>query len=177
MTHHNQWFRASLRDSRLQEATDYTHLADLLMAQRWQEADQETTALILRIAGRTDAGWLRVEDIRQFPCSMLMTLDHLWAQASGGAFGFEVQRQLWQEVGGSQNPDWQTWQRFGERVGWLENGQWTVPRLILTVDPPLGHLPVSKAIIAGSGWFRIGAFFSRVGLCGGVESGGVGSGE
>ncbi|MBU6186777.1 MAG: GUN4 domain-containing protein [Synechococcales bacterium] len=155
-------------DTRLQDALDFTHLTDLLATHRWLEADQETDRLILTIVGRTATGWLRVEDISQVPCTFLTTLDYLWSQASEGAFGFFVQYHLWVESGGTQSPNWASWQKFGEQVGWLRDGQWLSHSLITASKLPKGYLPFNHSIIAGSGWFRLGAFYSRLAVCGGL---------
>ncbi len=38
---------------------DYIQLRDLLAAGQWQKADEETGAVMLKIARRVTAGWLR----------------------------------------------------------------------------------------------------------------------
>ena len=38
---------------------------------------------------------------------------------SKGQFGFSVQKQIWQSVGGRKNSDYQVMRRFGKRVGWF----------------------------------------------------------
>jgi WD40 repeat protein/O-acetyl-ADP-ribose deacetylase (regulator of RNase III) len=86
---------------------DSTQLRDLLAAEQWQEAAQETTALMLRISSREAEGWLRQEDIENFPCTDLLTIDQLWVKYSDGRFGFSVQNQTWQNIGGTVEADYQ----------------------------------------------------------------------
>ena len=78
---------------------DYTRLRDLLKAGEWKEADQETLAVMLKIADREKEGWLNIYSIEQFPCTDLRTIDQLWVRYSNGHFGFSVQKVIWQEVG------------------------------------------------------------------------------
>lgn len=47
---------------------DYTPLHNLLASGQWQKADEETGAIMLKIARRVTAGLLREEDIQEFPC-------------------------------------------------------------------------------------------------------------
>ncbi|MFK0735689.1 MAG: effector-associated domain EAD1-containing protein, partial [Gloeotrichia echinulata HAB0833] len=52
---------------------DYTKLRDFLKAQQWEEADEETFAVMLEVAGKETQGWLDIESIRNFPCTDLRT--------------------------------------------------------------------------------------------------------
>ena len=166
MSQQNELFSQSPSDSppntKLQDALDFTHLTDLLATQRWLEADQETDRLMLVIVGRTQFGWLRTEDISQIPCTFLITLDRFWSDASKEVFGFFVQYHLWAELGGTKAPKWKVYQKFVEQVGWLN------------VEPQLTHskgtFPSNHSIIDGSGWFRLGAFYSRLAVCGGLTT-------
>ncbi|MGL6136286.1 MAG: protein kinase domain-containing protein, partial [Planktothrix sp.] len=55
---------------------NYHQLEQLLKAGNWKEADEETAKKMLEVAGRTLEGWLlRVEDIDNFPCEDLRTID------------------------------------------------------------------------------------------------------
>lgn len=77
---------------------DYTPLYSLLASSQWQKADEETGAVMLKIARRVTAGWLREEDIENFPCQDLLSIDRLWMQYSQGRFGFTVQSQIWETI-------------------------------------------------------------------------------
>jgi len=102
---------------------NYYKLRDLLAAKRWEDADEETAARMCEVMGRAEEGWLRVEDIEQFPCKDLKIIDTLWVHYSQGKFGFSVQKKIWIECGSptSYSDDWL---RFCERVGWREGGKW-----------------------------------------------------
>src|SRR5919202_2058669 len=78
---------------------DYTRLRDLLAAGEWQEADRETQAVMLKVSGREQEGWIRVTDMEKFPCEALSSIDQLWVKYSHGRFGFSVQQRIWQSVG------------------------------------------------------------------------------
>jgi hypothetical protein len=98
---------------------DYTKLRDLLIAGQWQEADRETTALILKAASKTE--YLDIGAIENFPCTDLYTIDHLWIKYSSGQFGFSLQKEIWRSVGGEFGQyDAAIYEQFGFRVGWRD---------------------------------------------------------
>lgn len=70
-----------------------------------------TGAVKLKIARRVTAGWLQEENIQEFPCPDLQTIDHLWIKYSQERFGFTVQNRIWENVG-------EDYGRFGDSVGW-----------------------------------------------------------
>ncbi|XGB38486.1 MAG: GUN4 domain-containing protein [Cyanobacteria bacterium LVE1205-1] len=149
-------------DTRLQDALDFTHLTDLLADHRWLEADQETDRLMLAIVGRSQFRWLRTEDIFQIPCTFLITLNRFWSDASKGAFGFFVQYHLWVELGGTKEPKWIVYENFIRQVGWLN--------VETQLTHSMGTFPLNHSIIDGSGWFRLGIFYSRLAVCGGLTT-------
>lgn len=63
---------------------DYDQLEELLQAGQWQEADQATLDLMLKIANREEDGWLDIDNIENFPCDALGKIDQLWVEASNG---------------------------------------------------------------------------------------------
>ena len=101
---------------------NYEKLRDLLAAGKWKEADQETNSCMLKVARREKEGWLRIEDIDNFPCEDLRTIDQLWVKYSRGKFGFSVQKQIYQSLGGTRQYDSKIWKAFGDRVGWRQGG-------------------------------------------------------
>ncbi len=135
------------------KGVDYRKLRDLLAAKDWKEADEETERVMLQAAGREEEGWLRVEDIDNFPCEDLRTIDQLWLKYSDGRFGFSVQKDIYQELGGTREYDDKIWEAFGDRVGWRQGGDWLSYSKLnwasnsSVVSPP-GHLP------ATAGWFH-----------------------
>jgi len=126
---------------------DYTRLCDLLKAEQWFDADRETTAIMLRISGREADGWLREEDIENFPCTDLLTIDNLWLKYSQGRFGFSIQKKIWKSVGGRKNAYYEVYCIFCKRVGWGNHVGWRefswLSSCDLTFDTtaPVGHLP------------------------------------
>jgi hypothetical protein len=148
---------------------DYTELRDLLAAGKWKEADQETAQRMCEVMGRQQEGWLRVEDIQQFPCADLRTIDQLWVKYSDGKFGFSVQKTIWEEEG-RPTSSWKNWDRFCVRVGWKDRQptryveyqelNFSLP------NSPRGELP---AVVVGYSsvlkGFREHVLFSRAQIC------------
>jgi serine/threonine protein kinase len=152
---------------------DYSRLRDLLAAKNWKEADEETISVMLQVAGQEKEGCLEVEDIENFPCIDLRTIDQLWVKYSNERFGFTVQKRIWQSVGGTNNHDAQVECRFGERVGWRIGGWWsfTLTNPLPTLEAPEGYFPDWWMV---SGWnmqylgddWRGFCLFSRIETCG-----------
>ena len=148
------------REARLK----FQKLEDYLKNQQWYEADQETWKLMLKVTNREEEGYLELDNIRNFPCEDLLTLDRLWVEYSkkhGFEFGFSVQKQIYVDCGGKLDfsfPSDETWEKFCDRTAWKSEGKW--------VDYPdqffnnnfmnVGHLPW------GSSGF---GFFSRIATC------------
>jgi eukaryotic-like serine/threonine-protein kinase len=103
---------------------DNTPLRDLLKAQKWEEADKETTSLVLKVANRESDGWLQVEDIKKLKREDLRVIDQLWVAHSNGRFGFSVQKQLFKNLGGTKDYDPKIWEILGEHVGWILEGKY-----------------------------------------------------
>ncbi|WP_334789010.1 tetratricopeptide repeat protein [Nostoc sp.] len=118
---------------------DYTYLRDLLAAQNWKEADEETARIVLTLSGTKVEGWLDCESIAKLGCDDLAMIDRLWMQYSSGRFGFDVQRDAWLECGG--RIDYETELRLGVRLGWFNEGWLFGDRLNFSSSAPVGHLP------------------------------------
>ncbi|KAB8335196.1 GUN4 domain-containing protein [Scytonema tolypothrichoides VB-61278] len=119
-----------------QDSELLTHLAYLLEAGRWQEANIETKKIILKVAGQEKEGYLTDEKIQQFPSQILRQIDTLWNNYSNGKFGFSVQKRIMRES--KKDP-----QAFGQRVGWRDQDGWISPSRIIynPITAPEGHLP------------------------------------
>ena len=106
----------------------YEKLQNLLKSGEWLAADKETVQLILAIAGESDLENLRPEEIALIDCSELQVIDRLWMNYSDDRFGFSVQANIYQELGGSeqttieQNND--LIEKWGDKLGWRNDGQW-----------------------------------------------------
>ncbi|UCJ13808.1 MAG: GUN4 domain-containing protein [Phormidium sp. PBR-2020] len=158
--------RANIKDLDLSSERpriNYYKLRDLLAAKRWEDADRETAARMFEVMGRAEEGWLRIEDIEQFPCKDLKIIDTLWVHYSQGEFGFSVQKKIWVECGSptSYNDDWL---RFCERVGWREGGEWISYRHRILQKGCQASLPTARGQVMGGGG-GLGGIFSRAKTC------------
>jgi serine/threonine protein kinase len=121
---------------------NYRQLEQLLKAGSWYEADQETAKQMLEVAERTRKGWLREEDIDNFPCEDLRTIDQLWVKYSNGRFGFSVQKRIYQSLGGTRSNNWKIWEAFADQVGWRVGGSWlNYEDIKFNQTAKEGHLP------------------------------------
>lgn len=143
---------------------NYTNLRDLLAAGKWKEADVETTRAMLQAAKREEEGWFRYEDIENFSCEDLGIIDRLWLSASQGKFGFSVQKEIYESLGGTREYNREVWNKFGDRVGWRKGGSWVF--LTYSADAPKAHLPrlftvVDAFDILGGGDWTPSFYYSK----------------
>jgi hypothetical protein len=113
---------------------------------------------------------VREEDIKNFPCEDLLTLDRLWVEYSkkyGFEFGFSVQKDIYVECGGNLDfslPSPETWNKFCDRIAWEKEGEWVSYQAFREENNYLnviGHLPMSGE----DGRRGDGDFFSRIATC------------
>jgi uncharacterized caspase-like protein len=161
-----------------EKGVDYRRLRDLLKAEEWKKADQETLAVMLEVSGRQKEGWLDYESIKNFPCTDLRTIDQLWIKYSKGHFGFSVQKRIYESVG-------KDCERFGDHVGWRRKNtviknKWLgfgrlkqeavdEMRWLNYKEPtydiakaPEGHLPITPCAVHLDSVVYFLGFFSRV---------------
>ncbi|MFO7032993.1 GUN4 domain-containing protein, partial [Limnospira fusiformis CCALA 023] len=154
---------------------DYSQLDRLLKSGQWEAADEETTKMMCRVAGKTSRRYLDDDDIKNFPGEDLRIIDGLWVKHSRGRFGFSVQKQIYINCGGlpdGRYPGDTIWERYCGEVGWRMNGSYiSWSDCTFSAAAPLGHLP---ARFVGVGWwlgFGVGlvrrrlALFSRAETC------------
>ena len=102
----------------------YETLHEQLATQQWFAADKETVKLIADIAGVSDLEDLSPRDIRGFSCGELQVIDRLWNTYSEGHFGFSVQLQIYQKLGGTLETtlgeNIKLVQQWGAALGWRE---------------------------------------------------------
>ena len=161
-----------------EKGVNYTKLRDLLQANKWKEADEETLDRMCEVMGRQEESWLRSEDIQEFPCADLRIIDQLWTHHSKAKFGFSVQKKIWREHGSPRTYN-KNWEKFGEEVGWKKNFMYdwwkNYSELTFNASAPSGHLPSLIGICMASGhedpsstihlmWLGV-ALFSRVKAC------------
>ncbi|WP_233501326.1 serine/threonine-protein kinase [Acaryochloris thomasi] len=144
---------------------DYRPLRNLLAAENYREADQETWHLLLQAADRQAEGSLSLGSLRKIPQPDLETLDQLWQTFSHGQFGFTVQKQIYQGLGGKTAFDYPLWTAFGQQVGWCVDRQWiNYSHLGFSTQAPRGSFPACFAdplnrtgfARGACGWWRVG---------------------
>ncbi|MDF5722028.1 MAG: AAA-like domain-containing protein [Rhizonema sp. PD37] len=104
----------------------YTQLEDYLKNKKWQEADYQTSQLMLNIAKREE--YLDENSIESFSCPDLRRIDNLWFN-SDKRFGFRVQKEIWIRTGNRlgikpddfNNLDITNYLRFAKAVGWYDD--------------------------------------------------------
>jgi eukaryotic-like serine/threonine-protein kinase len=138
---------------------DYTHLRNLLAAGKWKKADEETTRVMLKVGDREEEGYLGKDDIEDFYCKDLRTIDQLWVKYSNGRFGFSVQKRIYQSLmeiqqlskphplyrkGGISVLTQTQTNEFYDLVGWLKSGDLSnYNDLRFNTEAPEGCLPVA----------------------------------
>ena len=126
----------------------YKQLAEYLMQGEWKKADEETLEVMLKVANRENQGYLDAEDIDNFPCEDLGIIDRLWVSASNGKFGFSVQKEIYQSLGGKREYEVKVWNNFADRVGWRNEGVWknmssSYSSITYLRNAHRGHLPIT----------------------------------
>lgn len=132
---------------------EYNRLKVLLQTGKWKEADLETLALMLQIAGKENQGYLDRQSMLNFPLIQLEKIDDFWVKFSNKRFGLSVQKRIWQSVGGKPGIyDSEIFNKFTVRVGWLKvkqkfisNEDWKIELysdIKFDENAPEGHLPV-----------------------------------
>jgi hypothetical protein len=152
----------------------YTQLETYLQQGKWREADEETAFIFYQVMvsnGYED--WEELLD--NFPSQILKELDRLWVSSSDGHFGFSIQKQIWEGVGGHRamgghRADYQTWEKFGEQVGWYdrEKDEWiayrSLPFTTTTAKPAaLPNFCFRMSPWTGVFWLGRGVGVGRVG--------------
>ena len=131
----------------LEGSTKYKRLRNLLSAKKWQEADMETTAIMLRWCDLAPNKRLNHKDLLTFPCEDLYTLDRLWLKHSNRHFGFSVQQRIWEKCQQSRWDKGEAWSLLGDRIGWRVNNLFVDnywkrhDELSFSSLAPVGHLP------------------------------------
>jgi hypothetical protein len=115
-------------------------LETYLQQGKWREADEETAFIFYQVmVSNGYKNWDKL--LQNFPSQILKELDRLWVSYSDGHFGFSIQKQIWESVGGHPYSGYQTWEKFSEQVGWYdrEEDEWiahrSLPFTITTAKP------------------------------------------
>ncbi len=135
-----QYFKNGIVNLKQDSKINYQPLQDLLIQNKFQEADKITQQYLCTLAGLDSTNkrkWLYFTDIPLIPSEDLLIIDLLWKIYSQGKFGFSIQRKIWL----SNNCKWT---RLWQQIGWTNN---SIPcrypeEFIWTLDAPSGHLPL-----------------------------------
>jgi hypothetical protein len=115
---------------------------------------------MLKVTNREEEGYLELDNIKNFPCEDLLTLDRLWVEYSkkhGFEFGFSVQKQIYVECGGKLDfsfPSNETWEKFCKATAWKSDGKWVNYSREFFKDNFInikGQLPSKKRVIGRNG--------------------------
>ena len=120
----------------------YRQLENYLKNGQWKEADQETYRLMIQAVGKEAGQWLESEDLENFPCEDLRTINQLWVDYSNGQFGFNVQKEIYESLGGTRTYSEDIWENFIERIGWIKDKKYvSYSDFVFELNAPAGHLP------------------------------------
>ncbi|MEN8447410.1 MAG: GUN4 domain-containing protein [Cyanobacteria bacterium J06555_13] len=124
---------------------DYAPLRDRLKAGDWKAADKETYEVMIRAVGKKAGDYFSKDNLLNFPCKDLLTIDRLWAKYSNGRFGFSVQKEIYIACGAKldgEYPGDKIWKEFADRVRWRVDGSWIgYTEVTFDTSAPVGHLP------------------------------------
>lgn len=121
---------------------------------------------MLVVAKRQKEGVLDAQSVDNLPCKDLKTIDKLWVKYSRGRFGFSVQKQIYQSLGGTRNFNSIITEAFGDKIAWRKEGK-SKSYSELTFDKiaPPGHLPSDRSA-GGFRWgLTRGVLFDRMETC------------
>jgi hypothetical protein len=124
---------------------DYAALRDSLKEGDFQKADDITRDELIQLAGpgAVKRNWVYFSEVKFIPEQDLQTIDALWKAASGGKFGYSVQKEVWMQQS-------KYWSRFFKKIDWTqgENNnyrKWPM-EFMYTTEAPKGHLPLTNAL-------------------------------
>lgn len=139
----NRTFPNGLVPLQSEQAIDYHPLQDLLIQQKFEDADRLTLQKLCELAGEAamKRKWIYFSEVNLFPITDLRTIDLLWSVYSEGKFGFSVQREIWLALG-------KDWDRLWPKIGWRNANTWTryPNEFTWDVTAPRGHLPLSNQL-------------------------------
>ncbi|KAF6264291.1 hypothetical protein COO60DRAFT_1634466 [Scenedesmus sp. NREL 46B-D3] len=124
---------------------DYSALRDYLAAGDVRKADDETRALLIKMAGQgaVQRGWVYFTEVPTIPSADLQTVDQLWRAASNNRFGYSVQKEMWVQAG-------KRWPKFFKTIDWTQGDnnvyrKWPA-EFKYEYEAPKGHMPLTNAL-------------------------------
>ena len=141
--------RRTLNKFRETAESDYALLRNLLTDEKWQEADKKTKESMGALQEIATKTYYINNEIQDFSCSHLKTIDSLWVEYSGGQFGLSVQNSIYLETGNNYEQwNYEAYKRFTDRIGWRREGQWlSFEDIKYDISAPAGHLPLGGSQI------------------------------
>lgn len=129
-----------------EKGVNYTKLRDLLKAHKWKEADEETYLVMIKAVGKNEGNWFSSDELLNFPCTDLRTIDTLWVKYSNGYFGFSVQKRIYLTVGGKPDGKYNgvVFLKFSNRIGWTNK-----------VDIDISSTILREGLLPRGVWFFI----------------------
>lgn len=127
---------------------DYLPLKQFLEKGEFQNADDETRDLLIRLAGpgAEKRGYVYFSEVKPIPVADMQTIDSLWKAYSGGKFGYSVQKMIWTKK-------LERWEDFFKQINWFkktEGSDYNMYRkwptdFIYDKTAVQGHLPLTNA--------------------------------
>ncbi|MDJ0796048.1 MAG: GUN4 domain-containing protein [Calothrix sp. MO_167.B12] len=150
----------------------YQQLENYLKNGKWEEANRETYRLMIQTVGKEKGQFLEREDYENFPCEDLRTINQLWMSNSQGKFGFSVQKEIYESLGGTEKYNGEVWKNWCKYVGWSDgvvNFSYEAPKAHLPITLPVSpekreyyfHLPTSHR----GGHGRVSSLAQRLVTC------------
>ena len=113
---------------------------------------------MIQTVGKEEGQSLDSEDLENFPCEELRTINQLWLSNSDQKFGFSVQKEIYESLkDGGVEDDYNVFQRFGDRVGWRKDENWVSYSDLFDMSEnkentlKRGHLPIIRRQPAATG--------------------------
>ncbi|MBE9064592.1 GUN4 domain-containing protein [cf. Phormidesmis sp. LEGE 11477] len=159
--------------SLLENKNSYETLESALISQDWEEADRQTSHIILHEAkGKksmlTPLTNISLLEVENFPCDELLKIDELWLRYSNSHFGFSIQKTIWDVPEENDRALIENKTRFDREVGWSSQKASTFN---FSLSAPKGHLPSYQWIIKtsvkidGLYLYKFNAFLKRIKQC------------
>ena len=136
---------------------DYTKLQRFLAAGKWQQADEETWAVMCEALDKSPRSYFQSSDIDKFPGEDLQTIDRLWVKYSDGRFGFSVQKQIYDSVE-------QDFGKFCASLGWSTYKHFS-SYLKFSLKAPQGHLPSWSWASSSQLWRHAATLAAKLEAC------------
>ncbi|WP_293143566.1 GUN4 domain-containing protein [Okeania sp. SIO3I5] len=149
-------YEFELRQSKteLPENSLFVQLEEYLCQGEWRKADEETAFIFFEVMALENID--RDKMYYQTPSQILREIDQLWVKYSDGKFGFSVQKDIYQSLGGTRKYDEEIWEAFCNKVGWQQGGKCLhYDELTFNRETHYtGHLPMGTIGFGGRVWLR-----------------------